>query len=407
MGEKAARAIALTAEAVRLKEQAELAKEAAFADSDRARWGAAASAAKENAATRAAHEAKRHEAAAKKEAEGAMEEADAAKADAAASKADAAAAALEASLARTDAAAAVHAASSASATLHDDTRFYLIETDGGCAREFSADEGYRIETFRRAGAGAAALELDVDGERYHFFRSASGEVIASVDGGDGGGGGGAAAAGAVAASTTDFVVLRSAPLVSTCPALMRTRRFLKSCPDASVDSSLFRFTAGGRAQCFCDDCIASAARPPPYFNSGPTGCTLRCTTPIGWTMIEVHSPQADENRACTEVRHSFELSLIAPPLLTPMFLFHILRAQWHAAYHGTQVESLLPILKTGGLGKPGDTVLGGHKLTVVPGHITKNHRRQNDHLGRLEDFDKVQIFLSPAIEYVLVGVHGS
>ena len=312
--------------------RAERVTEAAVADSDRARLGAAASAAKEKVA-------KRREAAAKKEAEGAMEEVDAAKAEArhraavaaseiAAAKADAAAAALAASVATTDAAAAVRAASAAADTLHDTMRFYLIDTDGACTREFSADEGYRIEIFMRESdggrIGAALLELDVDGERYHFSRSASGEVIASVDGGDGGGGGGAAAAAPVAASTTDFVVLRSAPLVSTCPALMRTRRFLKSCPDASVVSSLFRFTAGGRAQCFCDDCIDSAARPPPYFDSGPAGCTLRCTTPIGWTMVEVHSPQADENRACTEVRHSFELSLIVSPLLTPMLPFGLL-----------------------------------------------------------------------------------
>ena len=64
------------------------------------------------------------------------------------------------------------------------------------------------------------------------------------------------------------------------------------------------------------------------------------------------------------------------------------------------MESLLPILLTGELAKPGDTVLGGHTIAVAPGHITSPHCRYTDHLQRLEHFDPAQIYLSPAIEYV-------
>lgn len=79
--------------------------------------------------------------------------------------------------------------------------------------------------------------------------------------------------------------------------------------------------------------------------------------------------------------------------------------EFQVAYHGTKVESLGPILACGSLAKPGDHVLGDHRLGVEPDHIREGvQRRPNTHFpvgdaGRVEQFDTRQTFLSPTMMY--------
>ncbi|XP_070553369.1 uncharacterized protein [Ptychodera flava] len=65
--------------------------------------------------------------------------------------------------------------------------------------------------------------------------------------------------------------------------------------------------------------------------------------------------------------------------------------EWHVAFHGTRLEAVKPILETGELLMPGDTRLGGEKLSECPGHFTD--------AWKPKAFDTKQIFLSPSIRY--------
>lgn len=76
---------------------------------------------------------------------------------------------------------------------------------------------------------------------------------------------------------------------------------------------------------------------------------------------------------------------------------------YHSAYHGTTVKSLLGILRTGCLCKPGDTVLGGRTIAISHGPIPGPFQRTNGFTGKKEMFDPNQIFLSPVLEYSLYG----
>ena len=78
--------------------------------------------------------------------------------------------------------------------------------------------------------------------------------------------------------------------------------------------------------------------------------------------------------------------------------------RWHVAFHGTHFDSLVPILTSGQLAKPGDTVVVSadtvKTLGIRDGHIPKPFKRRNEHCpGVRETFDPNQIFFSPTIKY--------
>ncbi|XP_070554676.1 neuralized-like protein 4 [Ptychodera flava] len=71
--------------------------------------------------------------------------------------------------------------------------------------------------------------------------------------------------------------------------------------------------------------------------------------------------------------------------------------KWHRAFHGTRKDSVKSILKTGELLIPGDTLLGGRKLSEGPGHYTDDWKPK--------DFDTKQIFMSPSVRYSGMDVY--
>lgn len=72
---------------------------------------------------------------------------------------------------------------------------------------------------------------------------------------------------------------------------------------------------------------------------------------------------------------------------------------WNVCYHGTKVESVANILKTGQLAKPGDKVLGGVTIGIRDGHYRSPFMRHNDYTGLDEWFDPNAVFFSPSIAY--------
>ncbi|XP_013418417.1 neuralized-like protein 4 [Lingula anatina] len=64
---------------------------------------------------------------------------------------------------------------------------------------------------------------------------------------------------------------------------------------------------------------------------------------------------------------------------------------WHRAYHGTRSTAVAKILQVGELLMPGDTALGGEKISVCKGHFTEERKP--------EGFNIKKIFVSPSIRY--------
>ncbi|XP_070568210.1 neuralized-like protein 4 [Ptychodera flava] len=64
--------------------------------------------------------------------------------------------------------------------------------------------------------------------------------------------------------------------------------------------------------------------------------------------------------------------------------------KWHVAYHGTEADTVKPILDANMFLLPGDVILGGKKL-----------EQREEHTGEHDDeFDTKKIFVSPSIKYV-------
>ena len=74
--------------------------------------------------------------------------------------------------------------------------------------------------------------------------------------------------------------------------------------------------------------------------------------------------------------------------------------KWHVCFHGTRPEYVSDIIKQGQLLKPGAMTLSGDRIAVRSGHIKSSFVRENEHTGKVEDFDPTnKIFLSPSMKY--------
>eukprot|EP01061_Rhynchopus_euleeides_P012374 TRINITY_DN22029_c0_g2_i1.p1 TRINITY_DN22029_c0_g2~~TRINITY_DN22029_c0_g2_i1.p1 ORF type:complete len:493 (+),score=158.16 TRINITY_DN22029_c0_g2_i1:33-1511(+) len=76
------------------------------------------------------------------------------------------------------------------------------------------------------------------------------------------------------------------------------------------------------------------------------------------------------------------------------------KAKWDVAYHGTTLDGLSGVLRSGHLLKAGDRTIDGRQLGIRQGHITSApFVRKNLHTGKEEKFDPRRIFVSPSYSY--------
>ncbi|XP_020912357.1 neuralized-like protein 4 [Exaiptasia diaphana] len=83
--------------------------------------------------------------------------------------------------------------------------------------------------------------------------------------------------------------------------------------------------------------------------------------------------------------------------ITPQAKAHEAPKKWHVAYHGTCSSNVKSILECGQLLIPGDTALGGKRLSEVDGHFHDERKP--------EGFNTKQVFVSPSIRYSELEVY--
>jgi serine/threonine protein kinase len=139
---------------------------------------------------------------------------------------------------------------------------------------------------------------------------------------------------------------------AVCPYYLRCQKALKYLLDSSGPNFPWGdvFDKGTHGRCFCDECMAKfenaavveeRGNPPKRFGL-PVGCAR-----FGLIAGTAHG----------KVSGAFE--------------------NFNLAYHGTRPGSVMAILRTNQLAKPGDTVLGGYTIPIRGGHIKKPFSRLN------------------------------
>eukprot|EP01061_Rhynchopus_euleeides_P027449 TRINITY_DN4462_c0_g2_i1.p1 TRINITY_DN4462_c0_g2~~TRINITY_DN4462_c0_g2_i1.p1 ORF type:complete len:450 (+),score=101.99 TRINITY_DN4462_c0_g2_i1:346-1695(+) len=80
---------------------------------------------------------------------------------------------------------------------------------------------------------------------------------------------------------------------------------------------------------------------------------------------------------------------------------------WLTAYHGTTQYGLSGVLRSGHLLKAGDATLGGDRVSVRGGHISRGaYKRRNLHTNEDEVFDpRSRVFASPSYRYSTAPVY--
>ena len=195
----------------------------------------------------------------------------------------------------------------------------------------------------------------------------------------------------------------SAPssIASRCPEYARAMRFVESIPGLKP---FLNWTERGLCFCECGDSAKEGAEDAyqrgdekackkcqELFPSSPAKlreCATKCSTyaiPKGWHRFAI----LQGSHAATSLKHW----------------------EFHRKFHGTRVDSLVSILASGVLAKPGDTLVGEGGVEVTlgerPGHIRKSFKRKNKHTGETEEFDKDQVFFSPTIRYAEHGAYAT
>ena len=162
------------------------------------------------------------------------------------------------------------------------------------------------------------------------------------------------------------------PAVPACPYFLLCQRFLLS---LHLPSEYFDWTSPA-SRCYCAACFSASGQGPVELRGGaPKRNYLR---PLGTARVGLAS-DAPRARAVG----AFD--------------------SFHIGYHGTRVRSLLGILSTGCLCKPGDVAFGGKAVGIRDGHYTGPHCRFNRAAKRMEEFDPNQVFLSPVLAYCFAG----
>lgn len=153
-----------------------------------------------------------------------------------------------------------------------------------------------------------------------------------------------------------------------CQYFRRCGRFISSA--LRVPDDLFVWGTP-EAACYCEPCMEARSDGMVYWRGVPSSAYV---APKGWARagLRVGGTQAKAVGAFDK---------------------------WHVAYHGTKVDSVCGIMRTGCLAKPGDTVLDGIRIGIRDGHILREFERDNKHTGKRERFNPNQIFLSPVIAY--------
>ncbi|XP_078664100.1 ankyrin-3-like [Branchiostoma floridae x Branchiostoma belcheri] len=151
----------------------------------------------------------------------------------------------------------------------------------------------------------------------------------------------------------------TAPTGNICDYWLACRRFKKT---LEIEDSYFN---PDEDRCFCEKCHKDREEHDTYLRGRPK---KRYALPVGWCR--------------------FGLSL------QPIFQDEELNVfgSWHRAYHGTKQDVVKLILKNSSmLLMPGDVAMGGHQLGERPGHFNADKKP--------DDFDTVQVFVSPSIVY--------
>lgn len=141
--------------------------------------------------------------------------------------------------------------------------------------------------------------------------------------------------------------------------------------------------------CFCSQCHTRRGDAEVFRRGDPS---KRYALPLGWCRMSLHVPA----RAAPDIWDKY-----------------------HIAYHGTKVSAVAPILHEGRLSFQGATVVGGTRVGIRSGHISKafwrNRKTWRSHTGvqdkhnppgnpqDWEWFDPCQVFMSPSIRYCTVG----
>eukprot|EP00698_Gefionella_okellyi_P008114 TRINITY_DN1998_c0_g1_i1.p1 TRINITY_DN1998_c0_g1~~TRINITY_DN1998_c0_g1_i1.p1 ORF type:complete len:1099 (-),score=191.89 TRINITY_DN1998_c0_g1_i1:76-3336(-) len=123
--------------------------------------------------------------------------------------------------------------------------------------------------------------------------------------------------------------------------------------------------------CFCDSCACEHGQADAEHMRGSP--PKKYSLPLGWTKVKLS----------LDVQYAQAMRVFE---------------DWHVAYHGTTREVVPSVLRTRQLALPGDTVYGGYKVEIRPGHIKKTFDRAGAD-GATEHFDPGQLFLSPSMVY--------
>ncbi|XP_070567241.1 neuralized-like protein 4 [Ptychodera flava] len=144
-----------------------------------------------------------------------------------------------------------------------------------------------------------------------------------------------------------------------CEYYERCRRFIKA--KLNLLGTVFS-EENKYDECFCKDCHERSGRPNAYRTGNPEQNAVH---QIGWARFELDV-------------HDHKI------------VYMKIHQKWHVAFHGTEADTVKPILDANMLLLPGDIVLGGDKLEQ-----RKEHTEEHD-----EKFDPKNIFVSPSIKYV-------
>ncbi|CAH1248596.1 NEURL4 [Branchiostoma lanceolatum] len=151
----------------------------------------------------------------------------------------------------------------------------------------------------------------------------------------------------------------SKPKGITCVNWLACRRFKNT---LGIEDHYFYIE---KDKCFCESC---------HRDRGDQHCRMRGKppmkygVPVGWCRFGLSLNQAFKDRQL----RVFE--------------------DWHRAYHGTNSDTLVKILRSSSqLLMPGDVTLGGYRLGEKPGHFTPKRKP--------DGFDTQQVFVTPSVKY--------
>jgi len=173
--------------------------------------------------------------------------------------------------------------------------------------------------------------------------------------------------------------MREAQLAEGCTVWQLCKDFLDSFGGGISTDSTEQFSIDGRI-CYCRGCLK---RHPASGTKSAGGKTY--AMPFGWCGFPVCLDQREMTR-----RDAF--------------------ASYHRAFHGlpkATAEVILNPRTKRQLLMPGDVAPGGFQIPIRGGHIAGACRRRNPYTGVTDDFDPIEIFTSPTIEYCAYSGDGS